>query len=216
MFEIDVAGRQEFNPWPHSPNAKAVALVDPGSVVLDLGCAGGHMAVELNKKDCSVYGVEIGDAKALEARASCVGVVRLNLDVVEVLPYWSRQFDYVLALDLLEHLRRPDRVLGMIKPLLKRDGKLICSIPNVARLEHRLNLLRGRFDYGTGGALSKGHLRFFTRKTARDMLEEAGFVNEQELPTGLCSMIGGWWPTLLSYQFLFVSSAAGQANEGDA
>jgi 2-polyprenyl-3-methyl-5-hydroxy-6-metoxy-1,4-benzoquinol methylase len=207
MFELDVAGRQDFNPWPHSPSVKALALVHSGEVVLDVGCAGGHMARELIKKGCTVHGVEIDPAAAERARQVCASVVVGDLDNLESLPFQSAMFDTILTLDVLEHLRRPDRAVAMLKGLLKPGGRMICSIPNVARIEHRLALLLGRFDYGVGGALSKGHLRFFTRDTARQMLEEAGYRITVVHYTGFASMCP-ILPNLTAYQFLFVCESA--------
>jgi 2-polyprenyl-3-methyl-5-hydroxy-6-metoxy-1,4-benzoquinol methylase len=203
MFDLDVAGRQAFSSWPHSPSAKAYQLVTEGSVVLDVGCAGGHMGAELRKKNCVVHGIEIDAATAVKARAVCASVVEGDLDAMQALPFSRGMFDCVLALDVLEHLRRPDRALRLLQPLLKPEGRLVCSIPNVARFELRMGLLFGRFEYGDGGALSKGHLRFFTRRTASQLLEEAGFRIENVLSTGLASMIHVF-PTLTAYQFVFV------------
>lgn len=203
FFDLDVAGRQEFNPWRHSPSAKARDLVRPGTTVLDVGCAGGHIAAELRKKGCVVHGIEIDPSAAAKAREICASVVEGDFDSLQSLPFAPGTFDHILVLDVLEHMRRPDRALAVLGPLLKPDGTLICSIPNVARFEVRIGLLFGRFDYGDGGALSKGHLRFFTRRTARQLIEEAGLCVETIEPTGLGSMIR-ICQTLTAYQFMFV------------
>jgi hypothetical protein len=44
-------------------------------------------------------------------------------------------------------------------------------VPNVANIAIRLMLLFGQFNYTERGILDKTHLRFFTRKTARRMVE---------------------------------------------
>jgi SAM-dependent methyltransferase len=203
MFDLDVAGRQTYNPWPHSPSAMAYELVPEGSVVLDVGCSGGHMGAELRKKNCTMYGVEVDPRAAAKARELYVSVEEGDLDAKESLPFSQHMFDCILLLDVLEHLRRPDRALAMILPLLKKGGCLLCSIPNVARLEVRLGLLFGKFTYEDGGALSKGHLRFFTRRSACQMLENSGFQIDSVRSTGLGSMIRVL-PTLTAYQFMFI------------
>lgn len=203
FFDLDVAGPQKFNEWRHSPSRKAYELVRNDSVVLDVGCAGGHMAAELRKKNCTVHGIEVDPTAADRARKVCASVVEGDMDAKEDLPFAAGMFDYILALEVLEHMRRPDRVLALLRPLLKPEGRLICSIPNVARVEVRLGLLFGRFDYGESGALSKGHLRFFTRRSASQLLAEAGFRIEKVEPTGMGSMIRVFL-ALTAYQFMFV------------
>lgn len=207
MFDLDVAGRQAFNPWKHSPSGKAYNLISAGSTVLDVGCSGGHMATELQKKKCIVHGIEIDPIAANRARNVCKSVVEGDMDDLKALPFSGSSFDYILTLDVLEHMRRPDRALALLQPLLKPEGFLICSIPNVARLEVRLALLFGKFEYGDGGALSKGHLRFFTRRSAAQLLHDAGFVVRKVEPTGLGSMIR-IMTNVTAYQFMFICQQA--------
>jgi hypothetical protein len=54
-------------------------------------------------------------------------------------------------------------------------GTCIASIPNVANREVLLGLLRHRWDYAPHGLLDRTHLRFFTRETAVELFEKAGF-----------------------------------------
>jgi O-antigen biosynthesis protein len=87
----------------------------------------------------------------------------------------GKRFDRVLLLDILEHLRRPEDLLAECQEVLDRDGQLIVSLPNVANITVRLMLLFGRFSYTERGLLDRTHLRFFTRKTARRLLERSGY-----------------------------------------
>jgi hypothetical protein len=66
---------------------------------------------------------------------------------------------------------RMTRALIKLEQCLKTEGRLIASLPNVARLENRLKLLFGKFEYQETGILDKTHLRFFTLKTAKSFLK---------------------------------------------
>ena len=88
------------------------------------------------------------------------------------------EYDIVIAADVLEHLVRPEFVLSKLKACLKRNGLLVVSLPNVANLYVRLNLLIGRFPYHTKGILDRTHLRHYTLSTARKMLRKTGWVVE--------------------------------------
>jgi 2-polyprenyl-3-methyl-5-hydroxy-6-metoxy-1,4-benzoquinol methylase len=81
----------------------------------------------------------------------------------------------VLLLDVLEHLRHPEQILNDCRPFLKPNGHLIVSVPNIANISVRLMLLFGMFHYTERGILDKTHVRFFTRKTARQFLETNGY-----------------------------------------
>ena len=49
------------------------------------------------------------------------------------------------------------------------------SVPNIAHRSVALGLVRGRWDYGPFGILDRTHLRFFTRQSAVEMIEGAGY-----------------------------------------
>ncbi len=186
-------------------------LVPQGSSVLDIGCHTGVLGEALGReKGCSVIGVDFNSEALVEARPRLKEVIQLDIEQ----PGWSnapqlqgRQFDVVLFGDVLEHTREPLAILRESKSLLKRGGQLIVSIPNVANLRVRLGLLAGRFDYSDAGILDKGHLRFFTEKSARQLVEQAGFtilsqnVSGYTLPPGLIRM----FPRLLAVNFIFTA-----------
>jgi len=56
---------------------------------------------------------------------------------------------------------------------------VIISVPNIAHLWIRLLLLVGRFDYLDRGILDQSHLRFFTERSLRAMLADAGLSIER-------------------------------------
>jgi GT2 family glycosyltransferase len=89
------------------------------------------------------------------------------------------RFDVVLAVDVLEHLKSPERLLTQLKPLLAPTGRIIAAIPNVAHASVRLALLQGRFPYGDLGLLDRGHLRFFTRESVEDLFASGEYVLAQ-------------------------------------
>ena len=92
------------------------------------------------------------------------------------------EFDRVLLMDVLEHLRAPEQLLTQCRDVLRTNGRLLVSLPNVANITVRLALLFGRFEYAERGIMDRTHVRFFTRRSARRMLEAAGFeIIEQKM-----------------------------------
>jgi SAM-dependent methyltransferase len=91
----------------------------------------------------------------------------------------------VIAADVLEHLRKPDRLLDQIRSVLAPGGTLIVSVPNIGHWYSRGRIALGLFDYDQRGILDLTHLRFFTRRSLLKMLRQAGFRVLQEEATGL-------------------------------
>jgi hypothetical protein len=62
---------------------------------------------------------------------------------------------------------------------------LIVGVPNFGHWYPRGRVALGRFDYDRRGILDRGHVRFFTRRTAERVFEDAGFTSRHVEPVGL-------------------------------
>ncbi len=142
--------------------------------VLDLGFGAGLLARRIRPVCRYLAGVELDPEAAKEGAPFFDDPVTGDL-LEGISGPWKERFDVIVAGDVLEHLPRPGVLLDSLKPLLKADGILLLSLPNVANVTVRLGLLFGRFPYGPRGILDRTHLRFFTRATGRALLEQNGF-----------------------------------------
>ena len=201
-----------FNPSPHSPHTKIIKYISDGMAVLDVGCSTGYIGEKLKEKRCYVVGIEIDEAMAEVAKRIYDKVIIGNVDEIRGLPFPDRHFDVIIFSDVLEHLKRPDVILTRFKRYLNPDGFVIASIPNVARLEFRIKMLFGKFDYEESGILSKGHLKFFTFKTVKELFETAGYKIIKVDYTGLGSKFKVL-PKLLAFQFLIVASLSKKGSQ---
>ena len=150
---------------------------NPGSV-LDLGCGRGRLGLEVERLGYTVTGIDNSSVACATARTRISEVIELDFTkltaVADTLK--ERKFDWIMAADVLEHTPDPKTTLSFYGRYLKSDGRLIVSLPNVAVWDNRLRLLFGRFDYRDSGVMDRTHLRFFTFRTARELVSEAGFT----------------------------------------
>ena len=181
--KFDVSRPAENNPFYRSkfnfesPHSLALRRVRAGSSVADIGCAGGYVAEALKQKQCRVTGV---DQFPADRNANLDEFIQCDLDHGE-LPVDTGRFDYVLLLDIVEHLRSPERLLDTLRRARRTgtDLTVIFSTGNIAFLVVRLGLLFGRFNYGIRGILDLTHARLFTFRTARNLFEQSGYVVEE-------------------------------------
>lgn len=150
--------------------------------VLDLGCGRARLGLEVERLGYTVTGIDNSPVACATARTRISEVIELdfmNPDAIAA-ALNGRQFDWIMAADVLEHSAEPETALGFYRRFLKPDGRLIVSLPNVAVWDNRFRLLLGRFDYRDSGVMDRTHLRFFTFRTARELIVEAGFTPLQK------------------------------------
>jgi 2-polyprenyl-3-methyl-5-hydroxy-6-metoxy-1,4-benzoquinol methylase len=145
--------------------------------VLDLGCGRARLGLEVQRLGYTVAGIDNSPVACATARTRISEVVELDFTKLDAVAAAlnGRQFDWIMAADALEHLADPRTTLRFYRRFLKPDGRLIVSLPNVAVWDNRLRFLFGRFDYRDSGVMDRTHLRFFTFRTARELVIEAGF-----------------------------------------
>ena len=166
--------RYVLKPDPHSSHSIILRWLGDGQGrrLLDVGAADGLLSRKLTDLGWRVTAIE-GDPVLAQAGARhCERMITVNLD--RDIPDGEEPFDVIVYGDVLEHLVDPRRVLVELDRGLAPGGCVIISVPNVAHLWIRLLLLVGRFDYLDRGILDHSHLRFFTERSLRAMLADAG------------------------------------------
>lgn len=220
----------QFIPSPWGSHMKCVQLVGSNKKVLDVGCATGLVAQRLKENGCEVTGIESDPNQAELAQRYCGKVFVGDIEELD-LPLTPSSFDVLLMADVLEHLKDPLKTLSKLSQFLAEDGFILVSLPNVAYFYIRLKLLIGQFDYQERGIMDKSHLGFFTLKTAKRLVVDAGFaiqsiyVTVPNVPISFGSnksfniiyKLAYWlarlWRTMFAFQFIIkarlTSSPAG-------
>ncbi len=105
----------------------------PDRRVLDLGCAGGFMAEALARRGATVTGLDPAQKAIAAARrhAESEGLdIRYDVGTGEEMPYDDASFDAVICVDVLEHVRDLDAVLGHVARVLKPGGRFLYDTIN--------------------------------------------------------------------------------------
>lgn len=146
--------------------------------VLDVGISSGHLAILVRKLfGYQVYGVDAQDVST--PRFPSEGIDLKICDIVnQPLPYDAESFDIVLFCEVLEHLTvSPYKVMNELWRVLKKDGILIFSTPNIAALVKRLKLLVGKnplSSFNRNGEINY-HIHEYTKSELASLIEQANF-----------------------------------------
>ena len=141
-----------------------------GLRVLDVGCGFATTSARIQKLGNEVTGIESSAEACVVARTRLSRVI--EADLVSAQP--DGTYDVIIFADVLEHLAWPVGVLERYLQWLAPNGSVIISLPNVGLWSVRFAHLFGRWTYEETGVLDRTHLRFFTRRTARWLVEQAG------------------------------------------
>lgn len=145
-----------------------------GKTVLELGVGDTALTRRLHALGVAVDCIEV-DPEAVRAVTPYARQVwNVGLDIV-CLDRILERYDIIVAADILEHLLYPEEILSKLKTCAKKGGRLLVSLPNVANIYVRLNLLLGRFPYHSKGLLDRTHLHFYTRKSAERLITQTGW-----------------------------------------
>jgi ubiquinone/menaquinone biosynthesis C-methylase UbiE len=170
--------------------------ITPETRVLDAGCGRGGV-IEL-------YWQNVRQAVGVDADLASLGEHRcleqlVNGNLAE-LPFPAACFDVVLCSWVLEHLGRPDDVLGELARVLRSGGRLVLLTPNAwnyVTLAQRLvpgklqrwltRRVYGRDEKDTFPVAYKAN----TRSTLDEKLAQAGLTNEEFHLVGDPSYVAG-------------------------
>src|SRR5205814_634782 len=188
----------------------AALVPDGSSRVLDLGCAAGSLGSLLESRGMRVTGIELDPKLSALAERTLTKV--LTGDIVEILQAGDgldpAGYDVVIAADCLEHLADPAAALRLAVERLVPHGCVIVSLPNVRHWDTLWNLgARGVWPQRQSGIHDRTHLRWFTRRSVVDLLENAGLgVETLESVRRVRESRASW----LDYPARFLPGAAGE------
>jgi 2-polyprenyl-3-methyl-5-hydroxy-6-metoxy-1,4-benzoquinol methylase len=198
-----------------------LAEYKPGTKLLDVGAASGILGRAFLDSGFFLTGLEPNAKWAAMARPYYQkfwegSIENAPLEII-------KGQDVVILADVLEHLSSPECVLEQLIDVQPDGCVFFVSVPNIANISIRINLLLGRFDYQERGILDQTHLHFFTRKTILKLLKSCGLeileIRVTPVPLALVNpffdnlVVGrplceGLYyltklaPTLLGYQFV--------------
>lgn len=167
--------------------------IKSNSQVLELGPAHGRMTKYLKQTlNCFVCIVEkdseAGDSAKQFSDKFYIGGSSGDGDIDGDIWHYNlkitdHKFDYIVMADVLEHLNNPWLALERAVELLKDDGKILISVPNISHNSVIIDLMNDKFNYRETGLLDNTHIRFFTNSTLKKMVENANLMITKEMNT---------------------------------
>ena len=168
--DAEYAGK-ESEGTSHTVITTMLAQLPPGQRVLDLGCSGGALSERIRALGHKVVGVDSIEIPGVRDRVDDFFLSDLEDGIAEEV---GGDYDVVVAADVIEHVRYPERLLRQMAEVLSPTGQIVISTPNFGHWYARGRVATGTFDYDRRGILDQTHLRFFSRSGLRRTFRASG------------------------------------------
>lgn len=179
--------------------------IPPGSYCLDI--AGGSGAFSQRLLDAG-YRVQANDVDASSWMAAGVPIWNLDLNAPIPETYSCNKFDMVIAIEVIEHLESPLKLLRDCIRLCKPGGHVLVTTPNtVDRRSYMRYALKGYFDeFCPKGYRSKGHITILPSWLLQEHARAVGLANIEISTAGLVKLTTGQGLAWYAFRLIQVCS----------
>lgn len=175
--EFELADGQPPGPRPihdHITRPVVQRLVKAEAhTVLDLGCGNGWFTGALDRCGFDVTGADHNEAELQIARQHYPHVRLHQMDLMRPLDSsLMHRFDAVVAIDLIDHVPLPRKLIEAALCALRPGGLLVVTATFHGYTKNLVLALTGRFDLRWEPLLDHGRMKFFSRSTLSALLSE--------------------------------------------
>jgi 2-polyprenyl-3-methyl-5-hydroxy-6-metoxy-1,4-benzoquinol methylase len=143
--------------------------------VMDLGCGNGSVTELLSRRGCSMVGVDPSEEGVRFAREKYRHLQIDRGSAYDALSEKYGQFDFVVSLEVVEHVYNPRKFAATVYSLLNPGGTAIISTPYHGYWKNLALSVTGKWDRHLTALWDHGHIKFWSFDTLRELLDEAGF-----------------------------------------
>lgn len=156
-----------------------LSFVGENKTILEVGSSTGYMTKLFLDNGCIADVVETDSEALVKLPKKVRKVFNHSIEDMKIQNF-SKDYDFIILADVLEHLVFPEKALKLICKIATKKTKLIISLPNVASWVMRKQLFfKGDFEYQESGILDKTHLHFYTVNTLPKLLSDNGWKVEK-------------------------------------
>jgi trans-aconitate methyltransferase len=151
-----------------------------GQDSLEIGCGTGNLTELLAQTGVNLTAVDVDAAFVQQAKMRLQPYANVTISVADATQMpWTRSFDTIILLDVLEHIEQDHQLLRQLQHGLKPGGRLVVKVP-------ALNWLYSPLDRAIG------HYRRYSKRTLAATLKQAEFSSSTIWYFNAAG-IPGWW-----------------------
>jgi 2-polyprenyl-3-methyl-5-hydroxy-6-metoxy-1,4-benzoquinol methylase len=120
-----------------------------GKNIIEIGCGGGNYLLFLNQAfNLKVYGIDKSEKGSMIAKKYLLSKgVKSHIRTLDLFDLSEKEkYDIVVSFGLIEHFKKPFKVIRKCYNVLRNGGLLITSLPNLESIKDRLKLKFHKFE----------------------------------------------------------------------
>lgn len=149
-----------------------IAQVSPDARILDAGCGAGPALRYLKQRGFIPFGTDLIEYPLMQARQLILDARLAQCDSDVALPFAENSFEVILLSEVLEHVASPEFTLRECLRVLRKDGAVAVTTPNLWDARRAYYPLLGKV---WSGDVDATHRTLFNPQTLRAVFERAGF-----------------------------------------
>jgi 2-polyprenyl-3-methyl-5-hydroxy-6-metoxy-1,4-benzoquinol methylase len=144
--------------------------------VLDLGCGDGAIANAISTCGMTVVGAEPSQSGCAAAASRYPHIPFHQLGCYDdPADLQEEQFDFVVSCEVIEHLFFPGKLLSFAREVLAPGGKILIVCPYHGYLKNLIISVLGQWDQQHSSLIDGMHIKFWSFRTLRQLLDNHGF-----------------------------------------
>lgn len=163
--------------------------------ILDIGCGDGKFLESLDRNNFERFGLEINPEGIRSARKKGLKIYDTDLILAD---FKGQKFDVITLWQVVEHLEDPIVVLEKINRILKDEGIVIISTPNIASFGARIGK-QNWFHLD-----SPRHLILFSKKTVDFLFSKTRFERKKVINEFYDFPLDLFWSVQKTWQRYFI------------
>jgi 2-polyprenyl-3-methyl-5-hydroxy-6-metoxy-1,4-benzoquinol methylase len=157
------------------PALERIFAAERPARVFEVGCGNGWVAAWMHDRGIAVQAIDFSENGIARAREAHPDVGFAIGSAYDDLAAQYGRYPVVLSLEVVEHLYDPRQFMRRCFDLVEPGGRLLISTPYHGYLKNLALALSGKLDEHFTALWDGGHIKFWSMRTLRVLIEEAGF-----------------------------------------